>query len=103
MGSDGAPCPSCRRRPLYGGELGVGVVKDDVDLKMPIERAGLEGREAHVAPGVPTTTEILVTSSVTRPPPLINTGRPGVKLKVHRGQVPDRVPVDCLADEVREQ
>jgi hypothetical protein len=58
MGLDGAPSPSCGRRPLEGGELDVGVVKDDVDLKAPVERVALEGREAHVdllsrcAPGV---------------------------------------------------
>jgi len=28
----------------------VGVVKDDVDLKAPVERVALEGREAHVDP-----------------------------------------------------
>ena len=66
MGVDGAPSPSCGRRPLYGGELGVGVVKDDVDLKAPVERVARKGRESHVdplsrcAPGVPTTTEIVV-------------------------------------------
>jgi hypothetical protein len=71
MGLDDAPSPSCGRRPLYGGELGVGVVKDDVDLKAPVERVALEGREAHVdllsrcAPGVSTTAEIVVTSSLT--------------------------------------
>jgi len=48
MGLDGAPSPSCGRRPLEGGELDVGVVKDDVDLNAPVERVALEGREAHV-------------------------------------------------------
>jgi hypothetical protein len=70
---DGAPSPSCGRRPLEGGELDVGVVKDDVDLKAPLERVALEGREARVdllsryAPGVSTTTEVVVTSSLTSP------------------------------------
>jgi hypothetical protein len=55
------------------GEVGVGVVEDDVDLKVPVERVALEGRKAHVdllsrcAPGVSTTTEIVVTSSLTSP------------------------------------
>jgi hypothetical protein len=56
-----------------GGGLGVGVVKDDVDLKAPVERVALEGREAHVdllprcAHGGSTTTEVVVTSSLTSP------------------------------------
>jgi hypothetical protein len=54
-------------------ELGVGVVKDDVDLKAHIERVALEGRESHVdllsrcAPGVSDDDEIVVTSSLTSP------------------------------------
>jgi hypothetical protein len=55
--------------------LGVGVVKDGVDLKAPDERVDVpaEGQEAHVdllprcTPGGPTTTEIVVTSSLTSP------------------------------------
>ena len=60
---------------IRAGELGVGVVKDGVDLKAPAKRVdvALDGREAHVdllsrcAPGVSMTTEIVVTSSLTSP------------------------------------
>src|SRR5215207_7335722 len=45
----------------------------------------------------PTTTEVVVTSSLTKPRTLISAG-----LELHRARVPNRVPVDRLAGAVRE-
>jgi hypothetical protein len=55
-----------------------------------------------VRPAFPTTTEIVVTSSLTKPRTLISTGLSVSNANYTGAQVPNRVPVDRLADTVRE-
>ena len=77
---------------LQGGELGVGVVKDDVDLKAPVERVALEGPTLisclDVRPAFPTTTEIVVASRTSHRTP-ISTGLSVSTLKRPRWRDPD--------------
>jgi hypothetical protein len=110
IGLDSAPAASCGRRPLRVGELGVGVVKDGVDLKAPAEGVdvALEGREAHVdlpsrcAPGVSDDDGNRGRFVSNKPRTLISTGLSVSNSKYARVQVPNRVPVDRLPDTVRE-